>query len=54
MCLNLGFFVVKAVARKNMLEINLRGTRVDEDIDVDSIVAQLEGYSGDDIKNFCT
>ncbi len=40
-------------ARRKILEINLAGRPVDEDVDVDEIAGLLESYSGADIKNIC-
>ncbi|CAH8460377.1 unnamed protein product [Heterobilharzia americana] len=40
-------------ARKTLLEINLKEVPLAEDVDLDKIAEQLEGYSGADITNVC-
>ena len=40
-------------ARKNLLELNLRRVKMDQDVDLDKIANQLEDYSGADITAFC-
>ena len=39
--------------RKQLLEINLKEVPVDDDVDLNSIATQLEGYSGSDITSVC-
>jgi len=39
--------------RESLLKINLKGLKVEEDLDLGSIACQLEGYSGADITNVC-
>lgn len=40
-------------SRRNLLEINLRGVEVAEEVEFDTVAKRLEGYSGDDITNVC-
>lgn len=40
-------------ARKTLLQINLKDVPLAEDVDLDSIAEQLDGYSGADITNVC-
>ncbi|CAF0987036.1 unnamed protein product [Didymodactylos carnosus] len=39
--------------RKQLLEINLNDVQLDEDVNLDLLAEQLEGYSGSDITNVC-
>lgn len=41
-------------ARKRILEMNLSGRPIADDVDLDSLAIRLEGYSGADIKNICS
>ncbi len=40
-------------ARKRILEINLKGRPLSEDVNLDELADMLEGYSGADIRNVC-
>eukprot|EP00040_Diaphanoeca_grandis_P021099 m.112354 g.112354 ORF g.112354 m.112354 type:complete len:510 (+) comp28188_c0_seq2:139-1668(+) len=40
-------------ARRMLLEINLRGMPLSEDVNMDKIAEEMEGYSGADITNVC-
>merc|ERR1712216_310413 len=42
-----------ADARAALVRINVKGVDVADDVDVDTIAAEMEGYSGDDITNVC-
>lgn len=39
--------------RRQLLDINLKGVPLKEDVDLNEIAKQLEGYSGADITNVC-
>ena len=39
--------------RRQLLDINLKGVPLTEDVNLDEIAKQLEGYSGADITNVC-
>lgn len=39
--------------RRQLLEINLKDVPVKDDVKLDSIAGQLEGYSGSDITSVC-
>ena len=39
--------------REQLLKINLKDVSMDTAVDLHSIAAQLEGYSGSDITNVC-
>ncbi|CAH8825572.1 unnamed protein product [Trichobilharzia szidati] len=41
------------VARKTLLQINLKDVPLADDVDLDKIAEQLDGYSGADITNVC-
>jgi katanin p60 ATPase-containing subunit A1 len=41
------------VGRLSLFKINLRGVKVEESIDWDSLVSKCDGYSGADISNVC-
>ncbi len=47
------FFLLTAVGRKKLLEINLKEVALNEDVDLEKIADQLDGYSGADITNVC-
>lgn len=40
-------------ARADILRVTLRGERLAGDVDIDSLAAQTEGYSGADLKQLC-
>jgi SpoVK/Ycf46/Vps4 family AAA+-type ATPase len=40
-------------ARRRMLELELAGRPVAPDLDVESLVQRLDGYSGADVRNVC-
>ncbi|TET31896.1 MAG: ATP-binding protein [Planctomycetota bacterium] len=40
-------------ARRRILELNLEGRAIEDDVDLDALAVQLEGYSGADIRNIC-
>ena len=40
-------------ARRKILELNLKGRPLAEDVDLDELATQTEGYSGADVKNIC-
>ena len=40
-------------ARKNLLTLNLRRVKLDDDVNLDAIADMLENYSGADITAFC-
>jgi len=42
-----------ADARAALVRINVKGVDVADDVEVDTIAAEMEGYSGDDITNIC-
>jgi katanin p60 ATPase-containing subunit A1 len=42
-----------AEARNALVNINVRGVEVSDDVDFDTLAARTEGYSGDDITNVC-
>ena len=42
-----------SVGRKQMFKINLRGMKLDKNIDLDELVEKTKGYSGADIANVC-
>ena len=42
-----------AAARRSLLELNLRGTSLDADADLDAVAEELEGYSGADVTALC-
>ena len=39
--------------RKHLLEINLKGIALEDDIDFEKLVEKTEGYSGADLTNVC-
>ncbi|KAJ3351314.1 hypothetical protein GGF32_004393 [Allomyces javanicus] len=39
--------------RRQLLEINLRGVKVDQSLDLDAMAKSLEGYSGADVTTLC-
>jgi len=39
--------------RKDLFQINLKGIKIDENIDWDTLVKKSDGYSGADISNVC-
>lgn len=39
--------------RRQLFDINLRGIKVDQDVDFGKLVDQSKGYSGADISNVC-
>ncbi|KNE60367.1 hypothetical protein AMAG_18522 [Allomyces macrogynus ATCC 38327] len=39
--------------RRQLLEINLRGVKVDASLDLDAMAKSLEGYSGADVTTLC-
>ena len=39
--------------RRQLLDINLKGVPLTDDVDLNEIAKQLEGYSGADITNVC-
>lgn len=41
------------VGRKVLFEINLKGIKINEDVNYDSLVKKTKGYSGADISNVC-
>ncbi len=47
------FLLLTAVGRKKLLEINLKEVALNEDVDLEKIADQLDGYSGADITNVC-
>lgn len=44
---------ISAVGRRVLLDINLRGVQLDDDVDLDKIAERTDGYSGADITSFC-
>lgn len=42
-----------AVGRLELLKINLRGVNMADDVALEEIAKQMEGYSGADITNVC-
>ena len=42
-----------ADARAALVRINVKGVDVADDVEVDTIAAEMEGYSGDDNTNIC-
>ncbi|GBG59456.1 hypothetical protein CBR_g38481 [Chara braunii] len=40
-------------SRRDLIRINLKGVEVAPDVDIDSLAARTEGYSGDDLTNIC-
>ena len=42
-----------AVGRLELLKINLRGVNIADDVALEEIAKQMEGYSGADITNVC-
>ena len=42
-----------SVGRREMFNINMRGIKVQEDVDLDKLVKLTDGYSGADISNVC-
>ena len=42
-----------SVGRREMFNINMRGIKVQEDVDLDKLVKLTDGYSGADIANVC-
>ena len=42
-----------AVGRREMFNINLKGIKLSEDVDMDKLVQLTDGYSGADIANVC-
>lgn len=47
------FRVVSAVGRLELLKINLRGVNMAEDVILEEIAKNMDGYSGADITNVC-
>ncbi|KAL4101746.1 hypothetical protein PRIC1_005821 [Phytophthora ramorum] len=43
----------EAEARRALFELNLRRIDVGSDVNLDALVEETEGYSGDDITNVC-
>ncbi len=41
------------LGRERLLKINLKGLKLEEDIDFNEIVRKTEGYSGADLTNVC-
>jgi len=39
--------------RRKLLDINLKGVSLTDDVNLDEIATKLEGYSGADITNVC-
>ena len=39
--------------RRQLLDINLKGVPLEEDVKLDKIAEELDGYSGADITNVC-
>jgi katanin p60 ATPase-containing subunit A1 len=39
--------------RKELIEINMRGVELADDVDLDALAEAMEGYSGSDITNVC-
>ena len=42
-----------SAGRREMFNINMRGIKVQEDVDLDKLVKLTDGYSGADISNVC-
>lgn len=39
--------------RKQLFEINLKGIKLDKDVNLDALCKKIKGYSGADISNVC-
>ena len=50
-CVHIAIYVVEG--RRQLLDINLKGVPLKDDVDLDEIATKLEGYSGADITNVC-
>ena len=42
-----------SVGRREMFNINMKGIKLQEDVDLDKLVKLTDGYSGADIANVC-
>lgn len=51
--LNFQHSIFSGEGRLVLLRINLREVKVADDVDLDEIAEQLDGYSGADITNVC-
>ena len=47
------FHILSEEGREALLRINLKEVKVESDVNVATIAAMLEGYSGADITNVC-
>lgn len=47
------FYVNLVIGRRMLLQINLKEVPLDDDVNLDEIAEQLDGYSGADITNVC-
>lgn len=52
-CQFLTVLFVLAVGRLELLKINLRGVNMAEDVILEEIAKNMDGYSGADITNVC-
>ena len=47
------YYITTVDGRRQLLDINLKGVPLTDDVNLDQITEKLEGYSGADITNVC-
>ena len=50
---NMIYYITAVDGRRQLLDINLKGVPLTDDVNLDQITEKLEGYSGADITNVC-
>ena len=50
---DISVYILLVEGRRQLLDINLKGVPLTDDVKLDEIATQLEGYSGADITNVC-